>query len=103
MKLIIKKSDRPDKEYMALFKENGKVVKTTHFGDPNLNQYVSRSGPKVTDQQRDNYISRHEKDLDTGDPQRAGYLSLHILWSYKTKSRSIRTNIKDYKERFGFD
>jgi len=102
MKLIIKKSDRPEKEYKAVFKENNKIVKTTYFGDPNLNQYVSRKGKKVTDVQRDNYISRHKKDLDTGDSMRAGYLSLYILWSYATNSRSIRTNIKDFKDRFGY-
>lgn len=103
MKMIIKKSEKPNKEYKAVFKENNKVVKTTHFGDPNLNQYVSRTGKKVTEEQRERYIKRHMKDLDTNDYMRAGYLSMYLLWSYTTKSRSIRTNIKDYKDRFGLD
>ena len=101
--MIIKKSDKANKEYKAVFKEKNKVVKTTYFGDPNLNQYTSRTGKKVSEQQRTNYISRHKKDLDTNDFKRAGYLSMYLLWSYQTNSRSIRTNIKDYKNRFGLD
>lgn len=95
MKLVIKKSTRKDKEYMALFKEGNKIVKTTHFGDPNLNQYTNGATMK----QRDAYRARHKKDLDTNDSTRAGYLSFYILWG---DSRSIRKNIKDYKDRFGY-
>jgi len=101
--MIIKKSTKDNKEYMAIFKDQNKIFKTVHFGDPNLNQYTSRTGKKVSEEQRDNYIKRHLKDLDTNDPMRAGYLSMYLLWSYTTNSRSIRTNIKDYKNRFGFD
>ena len=100
--MIIKKSDKSQKEYMAVFKENNKIVKTTYFGDPELSQYVSR-GKKVTEQQRENYIKRHRKDLNTGDPKRAGFLSMYLLWGFGSKSRSIRANIKDYKERFNFE
>ena len=103
MKMIIKKSTKENKEYMAIFKEKNKIVKTTHFGDPQLNQYTSRTGRRVTEQQRTNYISRHKKDLETKDFMRAGYLSMYLLWSYTTNSRSIRTNIKDYKNRFGLN
>jgi hypothetical protein len=49
--------------------------------------------------QRTRYRSRHKKDLQTGDPTRAGYLSWYILWGAST---SRRENIASYKRRFGF-
>ena len=39
---------------------------------------------------------RHKKDLDTGDPTRAGYLSYYILWNKKTLAGSI----KHFKNKF---
>ena len=89
MKLIIKKSDKPEKDYMAVFKEGKKIVKTTHFGDSKLPHYTSGA----TDDQRERYI-------DTNDSMRAGYLSFYILWG---DSKSIRKNIKAFKERFGYE
>ena len=94
--MIIKKSTKPEKDKMAIFKEGSKIVKTVHFGDSRLPHYTSGA----TDEQRENYIRRHKKDLLTNDPMRAGYLSFYILWG---DSRRIRKNIRDYKVRFGFD
>jgi hypothetical protein len=42
------------------------------------------------------YIKRHEKDLQTKDPYRAGYLSMYILWNKPT----IEESIKDYNRMF---
>jgi hypothetical protein len=50
-------------------------------------------------EQRARYRSRHKKDLQTGDPTRAGYLSWYILWGNSTRRRE---NIASYKKRFGF-
>jgi hypothetical protein len=50
-------------------------------------------------EQRARYRSRHKKDLKTGDPTKAGYLSYYILWGDST---SVRTNISSYKKRFNF-
>ena len=95
-KLIIKKSDKSGKDYMAIFtKDNGRT-KTTHFGDANLPHYTS----SATKEQRERYRKRHKKDLDTNDPTRAGYLSYYILWG---QSKSLRENIKNYKKRFKFN
>ena len=44
---------------------------------------------------RENYISRHKKDLRTNDPMRPGYLSMYILWNKPTVSASLA----DYKRR----
>ena len=46
---------------------------------------------------RDRYRQRHAKDLETGDPTRAGYLSWYLLWNKNTLAASIR----DYKQKFG--
>lgn len=47
--------------------------------------------------QRDRYRQRHAKDLETGDPTRAGFLSYYILWG---ESTSRAENIANYKKRF---
>jgi len=46
---------------------------------------------------RRRYRERHEKDLDTGDPSKAGFLSWYILWG---DSKNMRTNLADFKRRF---
>jgi len=43
------------------------------------------------------YLSRHEKDLKTNDPRRAGYLSYYVLWNKPTVEESVR----DFNRRFG--
>ena len=42
------------------------------------------------------YRSRHAKDLDTGDPTRAGFLSYSVLWA----GPHLQSNIRAYKHRF---
>ena len=82
---------------MAIFTQrpNGKN-KTVHFGDSKLPHYTSTA----TKEQRERYRKRHQKDLRTNDPERAGFLSYYITWG---ESKSIRKNIQDYKSRFNFD
>ena len=94
----IKKSDRTNKKYKATFTihKNGKTTqKTTYFG------YPSRKDPKndytrhKNKNRRNKYIWRHMKDTRTGDPTRAGYLSLYVLWNKPT----LKSSIVDYKKR----
>ena len=89
MKLLaIKPSSKPDKKFMAIFDN-----KTTHFGAAGMDDYT-----KTRDkEQRERYRSRHRKDLDTGDPTKAGFLSWYILWNKET----IGESITDYKHKFG--
>ena len=47
--------------------------------------------------QRDRYRTRHKKDLRTGNPEKAGFLSYYILWGDST---SLAANIKAYEKRF---
>ena len=46
---------------------------------------------------RSRYIFRHHKDLKTGDPTRAGYLSMFILWN----KPNLKSSIADYRRRLG--
>ena len=96
MKMIVKKSDKPNKKLMAVFtKDNGRT-KTTHFGAKGMDDYTITKDKE----QRARYRQRHKKDLKTNDPTKAGFLSYYILWGDST-SRS--ENIKNYKKRFNFN
>jgi len=93
MKMTIKPSTKPNKKLMAVFtKDNGRT-KTTHFGAKGMDDYTITKDKE----QRARYRSRHQKDLNTKDPTRAGYLAYHILWGNST---SRQENIKNYKKRF---
>lgn len=94
VKLIkIVKSEKEKKKYKAVFKQDNGREKTTHFGASGMNDYTI-TGDKEA---RTRYRKRHEKDLKTNDPTRAGYLSMFILWGDST---SIKTNTSDYRKMF---
>lgn len=90
----IVKSDKAGKKLMAVFK-NKKTgrEKTVHFGDASMSDYTKHRDSE----RKGRYQNRHKKDLATGDPTRAGFLSYYILWG---KSTSLRENIASYKRRF---
>jgi hypothetical protein len=90
--LSVKKSTKPEKKYMATFLRDGRTI-TTHFGDSGAPDYTL-TGDET---RRKLYRMRHKKDLETGDPSRAGFLSYYILWGDST---SVQENIKSYKRRF---
>ena len=93
MKMVIKKSNKSGKKFMAVFTRDNGRTKTTHFGAAGMKDYTL-TGDK---ERRRLYRNRHRKDLTTNDPTRAGYLSYYILWG---DSKSIRENIKSYKKRY---
>ena len=92
--LSINKSTKKNKKLSAIF-ENKKTkrTKTVHFGSAGMADYTITKNKE----QRERYRKRHQKDLKTNDPTRAGYLSYYILWGDST---SRKTNIADYKKRF---
>lgn len=93
MKLIsISDSTKPDKKLMAIFDNDGRK-KTVHFGAKGMDDYTLSKSKE----QRERYKTRHAKDLKTGDPTRAGFLSYYILWGDST---SRAKNISDYKKKF---
>jgi len=93
MKMVVKKSTRPGKKYMAIFTRDNGRTKTTHFGAAGMTDYLISKDKE----RRKRYRDRHKKDLKTGDPTRSGYLSYYLTWGDST---SLRENIKSYKKRF---
>ena len=80
-------SPRKEKKWRATFKDGSH----TDFGDASMEDYTQHHDK----QRRENYQSRHKKDLNTGDPKRAGFLSYYILWGSST---SIAKNLAAYKK-----
>ena len=96
MKLLsVTKSDRPGKKLMAKFETDSGRTRVTHFGAAGMDDYTK----KHDKEQRQRYRTRHKKDLETGDPTRAGFLSYYILWGAST---SLSENIASFKRRFHF-
>jgi hypothetical protein len=94
MRLVeFKKSDKPEKKYMATFETDSGRTKTTHFGDSSMEDFTQHHDKE----RRERYRNRHAKDLDTGDYTRAGYLSYYILWGPYT---SVKQNLEYYKQKF---
>lgn len=62
---------------------------TTPFGDKRYEDFTQHGDEK----RRKSYLARHKKDLETGDPTRAGFLSYYILWG---PSKDISENILAY-------
>ena len=92
MKVEIKKSTKPDKKLMAIFTQNGKKIGTTHFGAKGMNDFTIHKNKE----RRERYITRHKRDLRTGDPTRAGFLSMYILWGDEP---DLNASIRNYKKR----
>lgn len=77
----------------ASFETDSGRKKATKFGAAGMTDYL-QSKDKV---RRDRYQSRHQKDLQTNDPTRAGYLSWYLLWGSTT---NLAANIRAYKTKF---
>ena len=94
MKLLsVSKSDRVGKKLMAVFDMGDGKTRTTHFGASDYEDFTTHHDIV----RRANYRKRHEKDLKTSDPSKAGYLSYWLLWGDST---SLATNISEYKKKF---
>lgn len=94
MRLVkVMESPKADKKLRAVFDNDGRT-KNVDFGAANMDDYTITHDKE----QRNRYRMRHKKDLKTGEPWRAGYLSYYILWGDST---SRNENIKAYREKFG--
>jgi hypothetical protein len=88
---VVKAHDDKHK-FVAVFDVNGHTKKTP-FGAEGYEDYTIHKDKE----RRERYRIRHDKDLDTNDPTRAGLLSYYILWG---DSSDLNTSIKQYKKRF---
>ena len=92
IKVVIKKSTKPEKKLMAVFTMNTGRSRTTHFGQAGAPDYT-----KTRDkEQKSRYLARHRRRENWNNPVSAGALSRWVLWNKETKAASI----SDYKRRF---
>lgn len=88
MKLI--RSPAEGKKWRAVFSDGTH----TDFGAAGYEDYTQHRD----EGRREAYRRRHEKDLASGDPRSAGFLSYFILWGDRA---SVRANAKTYQRLFG--
>ena len=92
MKVEIKPSTQKDKKFMAIFYDEGKKVKTTHFGAKGMSDFTIHKDK----QRKERYLDRHRKRENWNSFMTAGSLSRWILWNKPT----LKASISDYKKRF---
>lgn len=76
-------------KWVAVF-SNGKRVP---FGAVGYSDFTKHKDVE----RRERYRVRHQKDLATKDPYRAGYLSYYILWG---DTPDIKEAVRQYNRRF---
>ena len=92
IKVVIKKSSKPEKKLMAVFSLDNGRTKTVYFGQAGAPDYTKTKNKE----QRSRYISRHRKNENWNAPMTAGALSRWVLW----EKTSRREAIQAYKKRF---
>tara|TARA_Y100000004_G_C8892414_1_gene402629 strand:+ start:284 stop:574 length:291 start_codon:yes stop_codon:yes gene_type:complete len=90
----IKPSKIKGKKLTAVFYEDNKKIKTTHFGAAGMSDFTIHKDEK----RKQRYLNRHRARENWNAPMTAGALSRWILWNKKTRSASI----KDFKNRFNY-
>lgn len=92
MEVSIKPSTNKKKKYMAIFYDNGKKKKTTHFGAAGMSDFTIHKD----EDRKKRYLNRHRKNENWDKYMTAGSLSRYILWNKKTHKASV----EDYIKRF---
>ena len=96
MKLLsVKKSDKPEKKYVANFQDREKSKKI-YFGSAGMDDYLTTKDKA----QRDRYRARTKSVYNKAPPVSASRLAGDILWGNST---SLNENIKSYKKKYGFE
>lgn len=99
MKVIISLSDKPNKRYTAIFYDNDKKVRTTHFGYKDKEGYGNTYIDHNKDNIKDAWIKRHQVNGTFEDYMSASSLARYILWN----KRTLTVSITDYKRRFNLN
>jgi len=86
----IEKSTRKGKRFVAIFDDGTKV----HFGARGASTYIDG---KRTEQERNNYLKRHNVREDFNNPKSAGALSARILWG---QTKSFDKNHEEFMNHF---
>jgi hypothetical protein len=96
--LFITESPLSKKKWRATFEHDGhgsglgKTQFHTDFGATGYKDFTQGASPERATL----YRLRHEKDLETDNPTRAGFLSYYILWA----SPNFDANVRKYKNKF---
>ncbi|MCP4053558.1 MAG: hypothetical protein GY739_10910 [Mesoflavibacter sp.] len=93
MIISVKKSQKPNKKYVATFKLEDGTKRSTHFGQKGSKTYLDHKDKS----KREAYRKRHAIDLETDDAIRPGYLSYYLLWGDHT---NLKDAVKAYNKRF---
>lgn len=94
----IQKAKGNGKKWTAIFKitENGEEeLKERSFGYKNPDDPKNDYTLHQDKERRNRYIMRSKGHLKTGDPTRAGFLSMFLLWNKKT----LKASVADYNKR----
>jgi len=93
LKVVIKKSSKPEKKLQATFSYPETTrTKTINFGSAGMADYTISKDKE----QRSRYLERHRKRENWNKPDTAGALSRWILWEKPTRREAIQA----YKKRF---
>jgi len=92
IKVVIKKSTKPEKKLMAVFSLDNGRTRTTHFGAAGMSDFPTHKDEK----RKSRYLARHRPRENWNDPLSAGALSRWILWNLPSR----RASIQAYKKRF---
>ncbi len=91
MNIIISKSTKPLKKYVATITNDG-MIKDIYFGDSRYQSYETHND----DRRKNNYIKRHAKRENWEDPLTSGFWAANLLWNKKT----LQESIDDINKRF---
>jgi len=80
-------------KYTAIFFEDGKKVKTTHFGAKGMSDFTKHKDPS----RKSEYIRRHKGKESWDNCMSAGALSRWVLWNKPTLSESIDSYLKKFR------
>jgi len=83
------------KKYTFIYKDDNKG-RIIHFGSESSQTFVEGA----TKEKREAYIARHSKGGENWNEINPGSCARFILWG---DSRSIRTNLENYKKRFNIN
>jgi len=79
-------------KYTAIFFQDGKKIKTTHFGSKGMSDFTKHKDPE----RKRSYLTRHKGKENWADYMSAGALSRWILWNKPTLSDSIKSYMKKF-------
>ncbi len=89
LNIVIKSSNKADKKYMAIIDDR----KTIHFGQRGASDMTQHK----SEDRKNRYITRHEKNEDWNNIYTAGFWSRWILWNKPSISESIRDTNNRFK------